>query len=157
MGKENFGEHIGHRFRMIHNGIDKFFSCHNLDEYDLHLTHAQTAMIHYLYDHRNQDVFQKDLESCFQISGATASNTLKGLEKQGVITRTPMEEDARKKKLCLTKLGVEFHEKAMANLELLEQTLTRGLSESEVATYQELLGRTIQNLDEETGFCSSKK
>lgn len=152
-------KHIGHDFRMIHNGISKFFSnCENpMEEFGFQLTHSQCGIVSFLYAHQDEDVFQKDLEAYFQISGATASNTLKGMEKQGAIERIPMPEDARKKKLVLTDRGRKFHEAAVDNLEALDKSLTRGMDSDEVARYRAYLHRTIQNLDELTGFCCEKK
>ena len=148
MKKIDFRNSIAHNFRLVHNGIDKLFTNNRLDCDDIKLTHAQCGMMNYIYDHREFDVFQKDMEDCFQISGATASNTLKGMEKQGVIVRVPMEDDARKKKITLTQKGVAFHEAALMNMRRLEEALTKGMTEEEITIYRDLLRRSIQNLDE---------
>ncbi len=153
----DYEKHIGHRLRRVHIGIDKYFSCNSLEKYGLNLTHAQSTMMQFLYAHRDEDIFQKDIENQFQISGATASNTLKGLEKQGVIVRTPMEDDGRKKKITLTQKGTEFHEAAVRNLLHLEEVLIKGLTEEEITIYRDLLSRSAQNLEEETGCCGDEK
>ncbi|MBE5889981.1 MAG: MarR family transcriptional regulator [Lachnospiraceae bacterium] len=157
MGDPKLHKHFGHIFRLIHNGIDRYFTNHNLDSFGVKLTMAQCAVMHYLYDHKETDVFQKDIENAFQISGATASNTLKGMEKQGVITRTPMPEDGRKKKIALTERGRQFHERAISNMEELERTLIKGMTEEEVTTYRRLLLKSVENLDEITGMLSDEK
>ena len=102
MCSKDVHQHFGHKFRMIHNMIDKYFEkrCDGSIHY---LTRVQCATLHYLYDHRDEDVFQKDIEAEFSISGATATNILKGLERQALIMREPMPEDARLKKIVLQK------------------------------------------------------
>ncbi len=157
MGDPRLHKHFGHIFRIIHNGIDRYFTNNNLDAFGFKLTIAQCGVMHYIYDHQDQDVFQKDIENAFQISGATASNTLKGMEKQGVIIRTPMPEDGRKKKLTFTEKGREFHERAIANMEELERTLIGGMTEEEITIYRKLLLHTVDNLEAKTGMLSDEK
>lgn len=140
------GELMGHRFRMINNAIDKFFS-KTWEGDDRELTRAQCATLHYLYDHRDIDIFQKDIEAAFSITGATATNMLKGLQRQGIIDRVPMEEDGRLKKILLTEEGRKFHERALYNMDCVERALIAGMTEDEVVLYKKLLERTIQNLE----------
>lgn len=146
MEKPGKGELMGHRFRMIHNAIDKFFA-KTWEGDERELTRAQCATLHYLYDHRDIDIFQKDIEAVFSITGATATNMLKGLERQGIIERTPMEKDARLKRILLTKEGTRFHERALDNMDRLESALIAGMTGEEVRVYKKLLEQTIRNLD----------
>lgn len=143
--KPRRGEMMGHRFRMIHNAIDKFFA-RSWEGDERELTRAQCSTIHYLYDHRDIDIFQKDIEAAFSIAGASATNILKGLQKQGIIERIPMDGDARLKRILLTEEGMRFHERALCNIDRLERALTAGMSEEEIALYKKLLEQTIQNL-----------
>lgn len=157
MGKEPINKHVGHSFRLIHNGIEHYFSIHNMESFGVKLTMSQSAILRYLYDNRDRDIFQRDIENAFQISGATASNTLKGMERQEVVHREPMPDDARKKKITMTSKGKEYHEKAIANLKELEETILMGMTDEEITTYRGLLERTIQNLEAKTGKLCCKK
>ena len=47
-------------------------------------------------------IIQEDIEAHFDLKGATVTNMLKSLEKNGFIIRTPMENDARLKRITLT-------------------------------------------------------
>ena len=78
-------DHLGHRFRVIHNMIDKYFQKNREAGRACNLTRAQCGAIHYFYDHREEDIFQKDFETEFSISGATATNILKVLEREKLI------------------------------------------------------------------------
>lgn len=140
-------KHLGHRFRVIHNRIDKYFTGSRKNE-KVRLTRAQCATLHYLYDHSKEDVFQKDIEEVFSISGATATNLLKGLERLGMIQRIPLPGDARCKRIELCQKGIKAHERAFSDILFMEETLVKGMTEEEVGILRRLLDRVIQNLEE---------
>ena len=102
----------------------------------------------YLREHAKQDVFQKDLEEAFSITGATATNILKLMEKEGLITRVPMPHDARLKKLELTEKGIKLDEEAHANVRRLEEGMKKGFSEEELELFRNYLDRMTQNVAE---------
>ena len=139
-------KHLGHKFRIIHNMIDKYFE-RRCDDSIHYLTRVQCATLHYLYDHRDQNVFQKDIEAAFSITGATATNILKGLERQELIVREPMPEDARLKKIVLLESGVACHKQAYRNMVHMEETLSAGMTEEELKFLREMLDRVIANLE----------
>lgn len=140
-------ETFGHRFRLIHNAIEK-----SIDKQvggileGERLTGVQFATLHYLFHHQTTDVFQKDIEAAFHISRATASNILKGMEKKGLIQRVPMEYDGRLKKLLLTQKAYEHDKQARIGVERTEQWVIKGMTEEEIHTFRSLLDRAIQNL-----------
>ena len=139
-------KHLGHKFRVIHNRIDKYFEKRS-EGSDHSLTRVQCATLHYLYDHRDDNVFQKDIESEFCITGATATNILKGLERQALITREPMPGDARLKKIMLTDEGCACNAQAYENMRHMEETLAAGMTEEELENLRNLLDRVIANLE----------
>ena len=122
-------DHLGHRFRVIHNMIDKYFQKNREAGRACNLTRAQCGAIHYFYDHREEDIFQKDFEAEFSISGATATNILKVLEREKLIERIPMKE-------------------AYTNILYMEKTLTKGMNADEIANLRQLLDKVIHNLED---------
>ncbi len=64
-------------------------------------------IIGYLFAHKDDDIFQKDIENEFAISRSTVTNILKLMEKKGYIKRISVECDARLKKIVLTEKGME--------------------------------------------------
>lgn len=146
MDAKDVEKHLGHKFRIIHNMIDKYFE-KRWDDSIHYLTRVQCATLHYLYDHRDQNVFQKDIEAAFSITGATATNILKGLERQKLIMREPMPEDARLKKIVLLESGVACHKQAYRNIIHMEETLTAGFSEEDLETLRNMLDHIIANLE----------
>lgn len=146
MDAKDVEKHLGHKFRIIHNMIDKYFE-KRWDDSIHYLTRVQCATLHYLYDHRDQNVFQKDIEAAFSITGATATNILKGLERQKLIMREPMPEDARLKKIVLLESGVACHKQAYRNIIHMEETLAVGFSEEDLETLRNMLDHIIANLE----------
>ncbi len=140
-------ETFGHRFRLIHNAIEKGIERRlGAVPEEERLTGVQCATLHYLFHHEDTDVFQKDIEAAFHISRATASNILKGMEKKGLIQRMPIEHDGRLKKLVLTQKAYEHDKQARIGIEKTERWVTRGMTEEEINTFRLLLDRAIQNL-----------
>lgn len=68
-------------------------------------------IICFLFEQKDIDVYQKDVENTFAISRSTVTNILKLMEKKGYIIRESVESDARLKKLMLTDKGIEIHNK----------------------------------------------
>ena len=67
-------------------------------------------IIEYLYRHREEQVFQRDIEREFSITRSTVTNILQLMERKGYIQRQSVPQDARLKQLVLTEEGVRFHE-----------------------------------------------
>ncbi len=137
--------HMGHKLGIINNQIVRYFAnCWH--KTGIEVTRMQCATMHYLRNHSNTEVFQKDLETEFSISGATATNILKLMEKEGLITREPLERDGRLKQLRLTEKGLDLDEKARNNVDRLEEAMRKGLTEEELTTFSDLLERVTQNI-----------
>lgn len=60
---------------------------------------AQGRVLHYLLDHPDEEIFQKDIEEEFGLRPSTATTLLQSMERKGLLRREPSEKDARYKKL----------------------------------------------------------
>lgn len=145
MQNKEMNQHIGSKVRIIHNYIDKYFHT-SWERAGIEPTRMQCATLNYLRVHKDEDVFQKDLEEAFSISGATVTNILKVMEKDGLITRAPMEKDARLKKLVVTEKGLQYDAVAHANVTRLEAGMEKGFTEEEIIKFREYLDRMTQNI-----------
>lgn len=145
MHKVNWDANLGHKVRMVHNNIDKYFHT-SWEKAGIEPTRMQCATLHYLRAHQEEDVFQKDLEAFFSISGATATNILKVMEKDGLIRRVPMERDARLKKLEMTPKGIDYDNASRENIIRLEEGMKKGFTEEEITIFREYLDRLTQNI-----------
>ena len=138
---------LGSKVRIVHNYIDKYFHT-SWEKAGIEPTRMQCATLHYLRLHQKEDVFQKDLEAAFSISGATVTNILKVMEKEGLILRVPMEKDARLKKIVMTEKGNQYDQVAYANVTRLETGMEKGFTEEEIARFRQYLDRMTQNIVE---------
>ena len=145
MRNEKMNQNIGNKIRIVHNYIDKYFHS-SWEKAGIEPTRMQCATLHYLRLHKDEDVFQKDLEAAFSISGATVTNILKVMEKDGLITRVPMEKDARLKKLQMTEKGMRYDEVARTNVIRLEEGMEKGFTEEEISRFRAYLDRLTQNI-----------
>ena len=147
MRNMDWSNSIGHKTRMMHNNIDKYFKT-SWEKTGVEPTRMQCATLHFLRanQEKEKDVFQKDLEAAFSISGATATNILKVMEKDGLICREPVPTDARLKKIALTEKGIAFDDAARENIVRLEEGMKKGFTEEELTIFREYLDRMTQNI-----------
>lgn len=148
MSSENMDQNIGHKIRIAHNCIDKYFKTSWDDIKGMEPTRMQCATMRYLRAHQEEDVFQKDLEVTFSASAATVTNILKVMEKEGLIRRVPMPNDARLKKIEMTEKGCIIDTAARTQVSRLEDGMKKGFTEEEFARFREYLDRITQNIVE---------
>lgn len=108
----------------------------------------QGWLIHYLYDHRDENVCQRDIERAFHIRRSSVTGMLQNMEKTGLITREAVEGDARLKCIRLTERAIRQHEIIMRGIERNERDLTAGFTPEEIETLHHLLDRMRQNLQD---------
>lgn len=111
-----------------------------------HVTGTHGWVIGYLYDHRHEDIFQRDLERVFQMRRSTATGILQLMEKNELITRESVRHDARLKKLCLTDKALRLHESFGRDLKCIENAMVRDIPDDEIAAFHRTLDKIMQNL-----------
>lgn len=108
----------------------------------------QGGILGYLYHHREDPVYQKDLEKEFRISRATATNTLQVMERNGFIVRKAVDKDARLKRIQMTEEAFQNHQIIEAHMRSMDERMLRGMSEQEVQELFRLLEKVERNLEE---------
>ena len=103
-------------------------------------------IIEYLYRHREEPVFQRDIEREFSITRSTVTNILQLMERKGYIQRLSVPQDARLKQLVLTEEGVLFHEKTMLSFHQTDDYVAGLLTEEENAELLRLLNKLREAL-----------
>ena len=136
--------HIGYEIASISNlmrrqGPGSLASCHGL-------TRMQNWIIGYLRRNEGTDVFQSDIERDFEITGATATNILKRMERDGLITREAISTDRRKKRIVLTERSVQISNEVLELFERNEKRMRQGLSEEELDVFFSVADRIRDNL-----------
>ena len=103
-------------------------------------------IIEYLYRHRDEQVFQRDIEREFSITRSTVTNILQLMERKGYIERQSVPQDARLKRLVLTEKGACIREKTMQALHQTDEFVESLLTPEENAELLRLLNKLRKGL-----------
>jgi len=111
-------------------------------------TRIQGWVIGYLYDNRESDVYQRDMEKDFSVSRPTMTAILQLMEKNGLVERVRDENDTRLKKITLTEEALRLHELHEREIEKLEECMRSGISDDEIELFFRISGMIEANLKE---------
>lgn len=103
-------------------------------------------IIRYLYENRDRDIFQKDIEQQFSVGRSTVTNLIQLMEKKGFVKRESVKQDARLKKVILTDKGAGNQEAFEDVVEHIEEELSEGISEEELRIFYQVLDQINQNV-----------
>lgn len=92
-------------------------------------------LIGFIYDNRDKDIYQRDLQQQFSVRRSTMTGILQTMEKEGMIIRRPVEWDARLKKIELTEKAIQLQEGFQKNIAEIEARLSSGLTPEEKQTF----------------------
>ncbi len=100
----------------------------------------------YLCRHKDDEVFQRDIEREFSITRSTVTNILQLMENKGYIVRRSVPRDARLKQIIITEKGQSIHDKTMFSLHQTDEYVTALLTEEENAELLRLLDKLRMGL-----------
>ena len=112
------------------------------------ITGSNGWIIAYLRDHPSGPVYQKDLESEFNITRSTASKVVNLMEEKGLIRRESVPEDARLKKLTLMPKAIALGEEMERNRDIVEAQIVKGFTEDELEQFYSYIERIKKNVSE---------
>ena len=138
---------LGFELRTIHNLTREIVRKSRPVQDKPPLTQLQAGIMGYLFRHQEQPVYQKNIEEEFRVSRATATNTLQVMEKNGLITRSCMDKDARLKRIQITPVALADHTKVEAHMAMMDQKMLAGLSGEEQDELFRLLTIVRENLE----------
>ncbi len=139
-------KNIGFAVKMLSNLIKREVGKSLLEVWQDEATVNHLHIICYLYCNRERNVYQRELETHYNIRRSTVTQTLQLMEKNGIVERIPAENDARQKRLMLTARGMEMHEQGRKCMENFEESLREGISDEELAQFFETTEKLIANL-----------
>ncbi|HAT89620.1 MAG TPA: MerR family transcriptional regulator [Roseburia sp.] len=153
---------IGYKIRLLHNQIHKRMEAKRQENEKEPLTGMQRWTLGFLKDHDGEDIYQKDIETEFSVSRATASNMLAVMERKGLLQREAVAHDARLKKLVLTEKARALVDRSEQDMRDMEALLSKGLSETEIKNLKKYLDQMLLNLDvditcPDNSFCGGMK
>ena len=120
----------------------------NANMQSLGITGVQSRVMHYiLVKCVEGPVFQRDVERAFGLSRSTATGILQLMEKNGLILRESVHNDARLKSLVPTEKAAHLDAQIGESLRRTEQRLTRGLSSAQLTLFLQTAAHMSPNLD----------
>lgn len=115
---------------------------------DDNLTISQAYVIDFICNEGNdKEVFQKDLESVFDLKRSSISLMLNNMEKSSLIERVPVKEDGRLKKIILTEKSIKIYEKISDAIDIIENKLSENVTEEEIKVFQNVLNKIRNSLE----------
>ena len=139
--------HIGIAARCLNHEIGRAVRAVISEEFGDSATGVQSWIVRYLYDHGEEDVFQKDLESQFSVRRSTMTTILQLMEKNGLIKKEPVSRDARLKKLILTPAAIEMQDRIRSGIDTLEAKMREGISDKDLDTFLSVAEKIKENLN----------
>lgn len=117
-----------------------------VSRYDV--TPVQTRVLMYLHHHGGQ-VPQRELTEFLRAKPSTVNGILDRMEEKGLVRRSVLGEDARRRLITLTDKGRERQARFTESFLASEEAMLRGFSPEERETLLGLLDRIVENLKEE--------
>lgn len=108
---------------------------------------TQMRIVRYMMKHKNEEIYQKDLENYLNISRSTISDVLNTMEKNNLIKRTSDTGDARTKKVYLTDTAILLNKKAKQEIDDLTKKISKNISGKDMKTFQKVIKQMRDNLD----------
>lgn len=112
------------------------------------VTPAQTHLLLCLEDHGGE-MAQCAVTEFLKVKPSTVNGILDRLEEKGMVRRSVSGRDARRRLITLTDRGREQLELFRRCFEEVEAVMIREFTTEEAETFRGLLGRVIQNLEED--------
>lgn len=104
----------------------------------------------FIYENRDRDIFQRDIEKEFNLRGSTVTNMLNLMEKNGLIERKSVDGDRRLKKIVLTEKACEIQQLVISDFERLEKTISKGIDKKDIEIFFSVLDKINSNIKEES-------
>ena len=109
-------------------------------------TEAEGQIIDFLCDHLDLDLYQRDVERVFCIRRSTACRFLQNLERDGMLARRSVPQDARLKKLVPTAKALAIHAEIESKTRMIEALMTRDLTREEIGQFLSIARKIQRNL-----------
>ena len=109
------------------------------------LPRSQGRVLRYIYNHKENDVYQKDIEKEFNLRRPSATEVLQKLESSGMIVRISTEEDRRIKKIQISEKGEKKVQQIHENIMKMEEILRKDLSMEEVQFFFTIMDKMTKN------------
>lgn len=110
------------------------------------LSPVQFKILHYLFWHRNEIVYQRDIEKVIESRRSTTSGILNTMEKNNLIKRSNSSKDARSKQIILTDYSLKISEYMVKQKEFFETKIRGNISLEELEIFFKVTEKIKSNI-----------
>lgn len=147
----NENESVGYELKMLENMIERHIMSASKKDGNCSLSFMQVKILGYLYRHKEETIYQKDIEKKFKIRRSTSSGILQTMEKNNLIIRKDSEKDARSKKIELTDKSLSTGDKIKEKMIEFEKMLRKDISENDIKIFFKVINKIKINILNEEG------
>jgi DNA-binding MarR family transcriptional regulator len=140
--RESLGYQVNHLARLLAQALAAGIAPHGV-------VPGQFAQLLALFE--QDGLSQRELCDRVRIEQATMANTLKRMERDGLVRCVPDPDDRRRIRVYLTDRARQIQHDLIAAARQVNAAATAGLTESQIATYLHVTSRLISNLEDESG------
>ena len=139
-------KHIGRKINILSHKIKRKIGKVGL-EYGI--SSMQAKILGFIYfNSSKRDIFQKTIEEEFDIRRSSVTSVLTLMEKNELIKRVSVSEDARLKKIMITDKGIEVHKLVYKQIQEIERIIESNLSKDELNSFISILERLTQKIND---------
>lgn len=109
------------------------------------ITPVQAQIIDYLIDNEH-DIYQKNIEQLLNLRRSTISGILHTMEKNGLILKCSIKEDARLRKIILTQKARNLHDDINLKFDKLNERICTNITKKELSYFLNILDKMIDNI-----------
>lgn len=110
------------------------------------LSPVQLKILHYLFIHSNEIVYQRDIESAIDSRRSTTSGILNTMEKNNLVKRLNSIKDARSKKIILTDYSYQLFKGIQKEQELFEEKVSELITPDELEIFFKVTEKIKTNI-----------
>ena len=140
---EQVGFEIHRTGHMMSRRLEAGVKAEGIDE----ITLSHGWIIRFLYENRERDIYQKDIEKYFLVGRSTVTNSIQLMEKKGLVRREFVECDARLKKVLLTEKGIQSHETIENMIAEMNSGILEGIDEQDAQVFLKVIRRIRENIE----------
>lgn len=116
------------------------------NKYLLHISPVQARLLAYLYQNIKREVYQKDLETLFNMRRSTISGILKNMEKNKLIKRIDSPKDARVKQIILTDYSQNIASHLQEKRDEFDKKLEQNISLDDLKIFYKVIDQIKENI-----------
>ena len=140
---DQVGFEIHRTGHMMSRRLEAGVKAEGIDE----ITLSHGWIIRFLYENRERDIYQKDIEKYFLVGRSTVTNSIQLMEKKGLVRREFVECDARLKKVLLTEKGIQSHETIENMIAEMNSGILEGIDEQDAQVFLKVIRRIRENIE----------